>query len=84
MKFFLKCDETAHVCDKCQYDEASYWDNFKMKLHLLMCKYCRTYSTTNNKLTKSIKSADIKTFPIDKKELLKAQINQEINTTPKP
>ena len=83
MKLFLKCDETAQVCDKCQYDEASFWDNFKMKLHHLICKCCRDYSSTNSKLTKSIKSANIETFPNKEKELLKAQINQEMSTTPK-
>lgn len=78
MKFFFKCDQTAEVCDKCQYEEASFWDNLRMKLHLLICKYCRNYSTSNNKLTESLKSANIKTLPNNKKELLKAKINQEI------
>lgn len=83
MKFFLKCGETAEVCDKCQYDEATAWDNFRMKVHLLICKYCRHYSTKNHKLTESIRTADIKSISKNKKKLLKAKLNQEINTTPK-
>jgi len=83
MKFFLKCGETAEVCDKCQYEEASLLDKLKMKLHLIMCKYCRNYSTNNNKLTNSIKSADIKTFSKKDKELLKAKLDQEMRSTAK-
>jgi len=80
MKLFFKCNETAEACDKCQYKEASIWDNFRMKVHFIICKYCRNYSTNNGKLTKSIKSANIKSISQKKKELLKAQIHQEINT----
>lgn len=84
MKFLFKCDESAKVCDKCQYEEADFWDSLRMKVHLMICKYCRDYSTNNSKLTKSLKSADIKSFPKNKKAILKKQINQEINTHPKP
>ena len=78
MGIFLKCNETAEVCDKRQYKEASLSDHFKMKLHLLICRYCRTYHTNNNKLTKFIKSADIKCLSSHKKQLLKDEINREI------
>lgn len=83
MKFFLKCNETAGLCDKSQYKEASCMDIIRMKFHVIFCKYCREYSETNTKLTESIKTADIKSFPNEKKELLKAQINQEMQTKPK-
>lgn len=83
MKFFLKCGETAEVCDKCQYEEASFFEKLKMSIHLIMCKYCRKYSAKNSKLTTSIKTADIKTFSTKDKELLKAKLDQEMRTTPK-
>ena len=83
MRFFLKCDESAKVCDKCQYEEAGFWDHFRMRVHLVLCKYCRNYYADNSKLTKTIKSADIKTFPNNKKKVLKDQINHEMNTTQK-
>lgn len=83
MIFFFKCSETAEICDKHQYEEASILENLKMKLHLLHCKCCRDYSENNGKLTETIKSADIKTLPVKKKQHLKAQINQELDTSPK-
>jgi predicted anti-sigma-YlaC factor YlaD len=83
MKFLLKCGETAEVCDKCQYEEASLFEKIRMKLHLIMCKCCRNYSANNNKLTNSIKTADIKTFSTKEKEFLKAKLEQEMRTKSK-
>ncbi len=78
MKFFLKCDEAVHVCDKSQYKEAGFFDKLMMKMHLLMCKLCRGYSKSNVKLTKTIHSANIKTLHPDEKQVLKARLQQEI------
>ncbi|QAA81725.1 hypothetical protein EI546_08300 [Aequorivita sp. H23M31] len=83
MMFLFKCSETAKVCDKSQYKEASILENIKLKLHLLHCKCCRNYSENNCKLTKSIKTAHIKTFPVQQKKFLKAQINKEMQSYPK-
>lgn len=84
MKFFLKCGETAEVCDKWQYKEASFFEKIKMSFHLIMCKYCRKYSANNSKLTDSINSANIKSFSQKDKELLKVKLNQEMRASAKP
>ncbi|MBK5213669.1 MAG: hypothetical protein JJE55_08435 [Flavobacteriaceae bacterium] len=78
MKFFLKCDEAVHVCDKSQYKEAGFLDKLMLKMHLLMCKLCRGYSKRNVKLTKTIHSANIKTLRPEEKQLLKVRLQQEI------
>lgn len=78
MKLFLKCDETAHVCDKSQYNEATRFENFKLKIHIVLCKCCRSYCTNNYKLTQSIRSANIETLPLNKKELLKSKLDNEM------
>ncbi|HBC04804.1 MAG: hypothetical protein CL528_01020 [Aequorivita sp.] len=78
MKFFLKCDDAAHVCDKTQYKEAGLFDKFMLKIHLLMCKLCRGYAKRNTKLTKTIQSADIKTLCPEVKEQIKTKLQDEI------
>lgn len=78
MGFFLKCSETAEVCDKHQYKEAKPYDHFKMKLHLLLCRFCRNYSSNNKKLTKSIGTADIKNLSGQKKQDMREKINREL------
>lgn len=84
MKFFLKCDEVAHVCDKNQYNEAGFGDKLMMKVHLLMCKLCRGYSNRNQKLTKTLNSANLKTLNSEEKEFLKTRLQQEVNKTQEP
>lgn len=79
MKFFLKCDEAVHVCDKSQYNEASFFEKLLLKIHILMCKLCRSHTKQNSKLTETIKSANIKTLQPEEKQILKTRIQQEIN-----
>jgi len=78
MRFFLKCNEAARVCDKCQYDEAGIFEKLILKIHLRMCKICRTYSAHNEKLTKTIESANLKSLCEEDKALLKKRLRQEI------
>jgi len=70
MKFFLKCEEAAYVCDKNQYREAGFFEKLLLKLHLLRCKLCRSYSKNNGKLTHTVKSANIKTLAHVEKQRL--------------
>ena len=78
MKFFFKCDEAVHVCDKSQYNEASFFEKLLLKLHILICALCRGHVKRNNKLTETIKSAKIKTLQPEEKQILKTRIQQEI------
>lgn len=78
MKLFSKCSEAAHICDKHQYEEIGFLDKIKMKLHLLLCKLCRNYSKRNERLTKELKTANIKTFTSEEKQLLKSRLAKEI------
>ncbi len=79
MKFYYKCNETAQICDRHQYKEASLLESVRMKLHLFLCTICREYSRKNGKLTRTIKSANIKRLPSEEKELLRSKLSQEIN-----
>ena len=51
----LSCDEAAMICDKNQYGEASFWDKFKLRVHILACKMCKEYTKQNSLLTKAFK-----------------------------
>lgn len=82
MKLFSKCSETAHICDKHQYEEVGFFDKIKMKLHLMLCKLCRNYSKRNERLTKELKTANIKTFTNEEKQLLKSRMAEEIKNHP--
>ncbi|MCB0452867.1 MAG: hypothetical protein KDC94_08230 [Aequorivita sp.] len=79
MKFFLKCDEAVHVCDRSQYNEASFLEKLKLKMHILICGLCRGHAKRNTKLTETIKSANLKTLLPEEKQSLKKRLQQEIN-----
>lgn len=78
MKFFLKCNEAAEVCDKSQYKEAGPVAKLMLMIHIFICKNCRGYSKNNKKLTDTIQSAKLKTLCPESKQLLKTQIKEEI------
>jgi hypothetical protein len=75
----FKCKEAAHICDKSQYRESSFFERFLMKMHQMMCKVCRDHSLENSKLTEILQKADLKTFPENKKQDLRKVIQQEIS-----
>ena len=79
IKFKITCNESNHICDKSQYREAPFWEKLKLNIHLLYCKFCREYTANNQKLTKTVKEAHLKTFPKTKKEALKEKLHQEMD-----
>jgi len=52
---FLKitCKEANEICNKAQYNEATFMEKIKLNLHLLVCKICAMYSKQNKLLTKT-------------------------------
>jgi len=79
MKFFFKCDEAVHVCDKSQYNEASFFEKLKLKMHIFICVLCRRHVKRNVKLTETINRANLKVLHPEEKEILKTKLQKEIN-----
>jgi hypothetical protein len=47
-KILINCEEANSICNKNQYQEASRWNIVILNIHVLMCKYCKTYSSQNH------------------------------------
>lgn len=89
----IKCEEANKICDKSQYQEASFWERIKLELHLLTCKACRKYTKGNMELTKLInyhldnlsehpcQRKEQMIFGPDKKKSIQKQINAEVKKT---
>lgn len=75
----MKCEEANHVCDKNQYKEASFTERVKLVIHLIYCSACRKYSANNNRLTKLLKKSKVKTISEEDKNVLKKQLQNEMN-----
>jgi hypothetical protein len=77
-KFFLKCEEASHVCDKSQYHEASFLEKIKLTIHLLYCRVCRKYSKNNAKLTECIEKSNVNCLDESVKNEIKKNFDKEL------
>ena len=77
MNIKLECHEANHICDKNQYKEATFWEKVKLTFHLIYCRACRKYTARNTKLTKLMKSPDVKTVSSEDKNTLKERLHKE-------
>jgi hypothetical protein len=48
MNLLINCDEATTICDKSQYNEASFMEKVRLSLHLALCKNCKKYTKQNN------------------------------------
>jgi len=82
-KLKITCREANEICDRSQYDEASFMDKVRLNLHLLSCKVCALYTKQNKLLTKNYKhkaqKCKLQTFELDDsaKEQLKEQLKKQ-------
>lgn len=66
------CQDASLYSDKIQYEEASFWEKLKLKMHIAYCKRCRKYNNKNTTLTHLFKTHSYKT--LDSKDI------KDINT----
>ncbi|WP_298287745.1 hypothetical protein [uncultured Lutibacter sp.] len=64
----LTCDEATTICDKSQYNEASFLEKIKLQLHILLCKKCGDYSKQNGIMSKCYEKK--RAYDSDKKKCL--------------
>ncbi|SFS93839.1 hypothetical protein SAMN04487906_2212 [Zhouia amylolytica] len=76
-KLFINCDEAVIICDKSQYNEATWLDKLKLNLHLLLCGMCKKYSSNNTKLTSLCSKAKLNALSNEQKEVMKKVIETE-------
>lgn len=54
----LTCDEASAICDKSQYNEASFWEKIKLQVHLFLCKKCGLYAKQNKIMSTCLKKIE--------------------------
>ncbi|HLW15631.1 MAG TPA: hypothetical protein VKX30_09055 [Flavobacteriaceae bacterium] len=74
----IKCDSACTICDKAQYNEASFRDKLCLALHLVFCKTCRDYVRNNRKLTQHVDSK-MKRLNAEAKAKMQQDIDSELN-----
>jgi len=76
---FLSHEEAKHICDKSQYNEASFWERIKLTIRLIHCKKSRRYTKNNAKLTKLVNSKEVHAMESNEKESLEALFKKELS-----
>lgn len=79
-KLMIDCDTSAHYCDKIQYNEASLKERLHYKMHVFICKICKSHTVLNTKLTEACNRANLVTMPQTAKDALKAKMDKEIGS----
>ncbi|MDX1278775.1 hypothetical protein [Oceanihabitans sediminis] len=72
------CQKASLICDKVQYQEATFFEKTKLLFHILMCRMCRKYTQQNKKLTQSINKAQVTCMQKQEKETLKETLSRAI------
>jgi hypothetical protein len=70
----ITCEQAATICNKSQYNEASFSEKMRLRLHLLVCKTCAGFTRKNKKLTSLCHKAPLHTLSEDYKNELKDRL----------
>ncbi|MBM1106075.1 hypothetical protein JQC67_08010 [Aurantibacter crassamenti] len=71
------CEKAAVICNKAQYNEASFLDKLKLRFHLFACKNCTVHSEKNAKLTSICEKAKLRSLSEQEKVLMKEFLKKE-------
>ena len=47
----ISCKKAALICNKSQYNEATFIEKLQLRFHLVVCKTCSKFSKKNKQLT---------------------------------
>lgn len=70
----ISCEQAATICNKTQYNEATFSEKMKLRFHLLLCKTCSGFTKKNNKLTSLCRKAPLHSLSEEDKEKLKERL----------
>jgi hypothetical protein len=74
----ISCDKAAELCTMSQYDEASWWQKLKLKLHISYCKSCAKFSAKNSKFSSLCEAAKLNSLNEMDKESMKEALKKEL------
>ncbi len=74
----ISCDEAALICNKSQYREARLPEKLMLKLHILFCSTCSSFSKRNKKLSEMFGKAKLHVLSDSNKKQLKQLIRERL------
>ncbi len=70
----LNCKEVTRKVASDDFSEASPWERFMIRLHLMMCRHCRRYETQLRNIRRAARSLRDQPADEDTLERLETQI----------
>ncbi|TMM58162.1 hypothetical protein FEE95_01675 [Maribacter algarum] len=70
----ISCEKAAIICNKTQYDEASFMEKLKLRYHLFMCKTCSAFTKKNTEFTTLCQKANLQSLSEAEKLKMKEQL----------
>lgn len=74
----ISCEKAEEICNKAQYNEATFLEKLKLLSHVLICKICARFTKENAKLTTLCQQADLKNFSETEKIEMKRQLQKNL------
>ena len=76
---FISCEEAMHICDKAQYDEASWWETIELKIRISWCHFTKDYVQKNTHLSSFLKQHKVECLQRKKRKRLQEVFEQQLN-----
>jgi len=73
----ISCEKAAIICNKTQYQEATFMETLKLRFHLLMCKTCSKFTKQNTELTTLCEKANLHSLSEQEKLKMKQQLQNQ-------
>ena len=68
------CEKAAIICNKSQYDEATFIEKIKLRFHLFICKSCSAFTKQNTSFTTLCEKANLQSLSEKDKLKMKEQL----------
>lgn len=75
---FISCDEAKHICDKAQYNEASFWEKLELNIRYSWCKFTRAYVKKNKQLSSIVKKSKVTCLQNCERDSIKKEFEKEL------
>lgn len=70
----ISCEKAAKICNKTQYNEASFLEKISLQIHLLICKTCPQFSKRNKAFTSLCEKAKLQALSESEKVEMKQKL----------
>ncbi len=70
----ISCEKASIICNKSQYNEASWFEKLKLRFHLAYCKTCSKYSAKNTQFTTLCQNAHLQSLSEKEKLRMKEEL----------